>query len=369
MRPPATAQRIGVVDVMRIVVPVAALALYAAITFLGGQAIKDQPPLWLSLVVFPILFATVIAAVVSAEEIAHEIGEPFGTLVLTISVTVIEVALIMAIMLEDKGNPTLARDTVFAVVMIVANGLVGICMLAGGLRYYQQDFESKGANVYLAVLTALSMLTMVLPNFTVSSAGPVLTSSQLIFVSIITLLLYALFLYIQTVRHTEFFKVEIEDDDTGKKGHGLRIRAPVLLVASLLAVVLLSKTFTASLQGILTQLGAPEPFLGFLVALLILSPEGITAVRAARMNELQRSINLALGSSLATIGMTVPAVAVITIFTGKDLILGLGAESMVLLFLTLLVSVYTFGTGRTNILFGFLHLIIFATYIFLIFVP
>jgi len=368
MRPPGTAQRIGVVDVLRVVVPVSALILYAAITFLGGAAIKAEPPLWLSLVVFPILFATVIAAVVSAEEIAHEVGEPFGTLVLTISVTIIEVALIMAIMLEDKGNPTLARDTVFAVVMIVANGLVGICMLAGGIRYHEQDFEAKGANVYLAVLTALSILTMVLPNFTVSSAGPVLTSSQLIFVSIITLLLYGLFLYIQTVRHTEFFKSDTDDDDK-KGGHGLRARAPVLLVASLLAVVLLSKTFTASLQGVLKGLGAPEPFLGFLVALLILSPEGITAVRAARMNELQRSINLALGSSLATIGMTVPAVAVITIFTGKDLILGLGSESMVLLFLTLLVSVYTFGTGRTNILFGFLHLIIFATYIFLIFVP
>nr|WP_251133819.1 ionic transporter y4hA [Rhodomicrobium sp. Az07] len=347
------------------------MALYAAITFLGGQVVKDKPPLWLSLVVFPILFATVIAAVVSAEEIAHEIGEPFGTLVLTISVTIIEVALIMSIMLEENGNPALARDTVFAVVMIVANGLVGICMLVGGIRYREQDFEVKGANAYLAVLTALSMLTMVLPNFTTSAPGPVLTTPQLVFISIITLLLYGLFLYIQTVRHTEYFRDDIKPDDSSEetRSAGLRLRAPILLIASLVAVVLLSKTFTASLQGLLTDFGAPEAFLGFLVAVLILSPEGITAVRAARMNELQRSINLALGSSLATIGMTVPAVAIIALYLGTDLILGLSSETMVILFLTLLVSVFTFGSGRTNILFGFLHLIIFATYIFLIFVP
>jgi Ca2+:H+ antiporter len=292
--------------------------------------------------------------------------------VLTIAVTIIEVALIMSLTLGDHSDPALARDTVFSVIMIVCNGLVGLCILVGGFQYRQQDFEVEGASAYLSVLTALSVLTLVLPNYTSSTAGPTLTPAQLEFVSVVTVLLYGVFLYIQTVRHTEYF-TEVDAGASGsrplKKHEAASRTASVFLVASLAAVVLLSKTFAISVKSGLAYAGAPDAFSGFLVAMLILLPEGITALRASWANELQRSINLALGSSLATIGLTVPAVAAITVYLGTELVLGLSNVSMVLLFLTLLISTLTFGRGRTNILYGFVHLIIFATYIFLIFEP
>ena len=360
-------------SLLRLLVPMGALVFYGVIQFLGSNAPGAEPGLVISLLTLPVLLATVIAAVLHAEEIAHEAGEPFGTLVLTIAVTIIEVALIMSITLSGKGDPALARDTVFSVIMIVCNGIVGLCVLAGGLQYREQDFEVKGASAYLAVLTALSVLTLVLPNYTHTTSGQTLSPAQLAFVSIVTLLLYAVFLYIQTVRHREFFtEVDVGPDDltslADTKWRPLRSPA-VLLIASLLAVVLLSKTFAASVKAGLAYAGAPPALSGFLVALLILLPESVAAFRATRMNEFQRSINLALGSSLATIGLTVPAVAVISLYFGPNLVLGLDNQAMVLLFVTLLLSTLTFGTGRSNILYGFVHLIIFATYIFLIFEP
>ncbi len=355
------------------IMPAAALAFYGAIRLGATPGAGGEPGLAVSLIILPVLLATVITAVACAEEIAHGIGEPFGTLVLTISVTIIEVALIMSITLGDKGGPTLARDTVFSVIMIVCNGVVGLCILAGGIQYREQDFEVKGASAYLSVLFALSVLTLVLPSYTHSSPGPTLTALQLVYVSVVTLLLYAVFLYIQTVRHTDYFTEAGAGPSEGGflhlSGNRTLWKAAVLLVASLLAVVLLSKTFAAFIQSGLAYAGAPAALSGFLVALLILLPESITAFRASQMNELQRSINLALGSSLATIGLTVPAVAAITLYLGRDITLGLNYELMVLLFLTFLVSTLTFGTGRTNILYGFVHLIIFATYVFLIFEP
>jgi len=359
-------------SLLRFLLPAGALTFYAVIQFLGSSAPDAKPGLVVSLLILPVLLVMVIAAVLHAEEIAHEVGEPYGTLVLTIAVTIIEVALIMSITLGGKGDPALARDTVISVIMIVCNGIVGLCVLAGGLQYREQDFEVKGASAYLAVLTALSVLTLVLPNFTHSSSGPTLSPAQLLFVSVVTLLLYGVFLYIQTVRHREFFtEVRADPDDfPGPAGNWSALRTPaVLLIASLLAVVLLSKTFAASVKTWLAYAGAPPALSGFLVALLILLPESVAAFRASRINEFQRSINLALGSSLATIGLTVPAVASITLYFGQNLILGLDSQAMVLLFLTLLISTLTFGTGRSNILYGFVHLIIFATYIFLIFEP
>ena len=358
-------------SLLGLLVPTGALAFYGVIQFLESSAQGAEPILVISLLILPVLLATVVAAVLHAEEIAHELGEPYGTLVLTIAVTIIEVALIMSITLSGKGDPALARDTVFSVIMIVCNGIVGLCVLAGGFQYREQDFEVKGASAYLAVLTALSVLTLVLPNFTNSSNGPTLTSAQLAFVSVVTLLLYGVFLYIQTVRHREFFtEVHADPNDYRPVSSWSALRTPAaLLIASLLAVVLLSKTFAISVKTGLAYVGAPAALSGFLVALLILLPESVAAYRAARMNEFQRSVNLALGSSLATIGLTVPAVAAIALYFGQSLTLGLDSQGMVLLFLTLLISTLTFGTGRSNILYGFVHLIIFATYIFLIFVP
>jgi Ca2+:H+ antiporter len=349
-----------------------ALLLYGVLKLTEGSGIVLGPALALPLIL-PVLLAAMITAVSQAENFAHRVGEPLGTLVLTLAVTVIEVALIMPMTFGAAGDPALARDTVFSVVMIVCNGLAGLCILVGGLRYREQDFEVKGASAYLSVLSALSVLTLVLPDYTSTTPRATLAPSQLLFIAFVTLLLYGVFLYIQTVRHTDYFISTGGQRETASSLHsGERLplwKISLLLMVSLLGAVLLSKAFAASLKTAFASLGAPHGLAGFSVALLILLPESITALRASRANELQRSINLALGSSLATIGLTVPAVAGISLYLGRDLVLGLDDEAIVLLFLTLLLSTLTFGTGRTNILYGFVHLIIFATYILLLFLP
>jgi Ca2+:H+ antiporter len=353
-------------------IPVIALFLYGALKLTESSGIVLHPALSL-LLILPVMLAAMIAAVAQAERFARRVGEPLGTLVLTLAVTVIEVALIMPMAFGGEGEPALARDTVFSVIMIVCNGLAGLCILAGGIRYREQDFDVKGASAYLSVLTALSVLTLVLPNYTRTTSGPTLAPSQLFFAAFVTLLLYGVFLYIQTVRHTDYFipsggpREMASSQQSDERGPFWMIL--LLLVVSLLGAVLLSKAFGTFLKTGLASLGAPHGLPGFLVALLILFPESVTALRASRANELQRSINLALGSSLATIGLTLPAVAGISLYLGRDLILGLDSQAIVLLILTLLVSTLTFGTGRTNILYGFIHLIIFATYILLIFLP
>jgi Ca2+:H+ antiporter len=319
-------------------------------------------------VLLVILFGTVFAAVHHAEVIAERVGEPFGTLLLTLAVTVIEVALITTLMLGEKGVPTLARDTVFAVVMIVCNGLVGVCILVGGLRYREQGFQITGANVYLSVLAVLATITLVLPNYTLATPGPVYSHLQLGFVSVATIILYGVFLYTQTIRHRDYF---VSDNDGSGHGHppgALGLSIPLLLI-SLLAVVLLAKKFSLVVDAGAAAIGAPPAFAGVVVALLILLPESVAALSAARKNDLQKSINLALGSSLATIGLTIPAVSEATYLLGKPLVLGLNPRDTVLLVMTMIVSIMTFGTGRTNILSGLIHLVIFATFLMLVFVP
>ncbi len=322
-------------------------------------------------VLLVVLFGTVFAAVHHAEVIAHKIGEPYGTLLLTLAVTIIEVALIATIMLGDKSVPTLARDTVFAVVMIVCNGLVGVCILAGGLRYREQDFQVTGVNVYLCVLIVIATITLILPNYTLSAPGPVYSGSQLAFVSVVTVVLYGVFLYTQTIRHRDYFIVESEQeaaDHAAASGSEMIVSVALLLV-SLVAVVLLAKKFSLVVDAGAAAIGAPPAFAGVVVALLVLLPESIAALAAARKNDLQKSINLALGSSIATIGLTVPAVAIAAYVLNKPLVLGLDARDMVLLAMTMLVSMMTFGTGRTNILFGLVHMLVFAVFIFLVLVP
>ena len=347
------------------------LFLLTAVPALGIQFTPTPAGIVFAAVLLVILFGTVFAAVHHAEVIAHRIGEPFGTLLLTLAVTIIEVALIATIMLGDKAVPTLARDTVFAVVMIVCNGLVGICIFVGGLRYREQDFQTAGSNIYLSVLFVLATITLVMPNFTLTTPGPLYSAAQLGFVSIVTILLYAVFLYTQTIRHLDYF---IGGHTGGAAAHapipngGLTISI-LLLLASLLSVVLLAKKFSLVVDAGVRMLGAPEAFAGILVALLILLPESVAAIVAARGNDLQKSINLALGSSLATIGLTIPAVATAAYVLNKELVLGLSAQKTVLLVLTFMLSMLTFGTGRTNILFGLVHLVVFAVFIFMVFVP
>jgi Ca2+:H+ antiporter len=351
--------------------PALSVLFFAGATALGTTFTPSAAGLVFAAVLLVILFGTVFAAVHHAEVIAERIGEPYGTLLLTLAVTVIEVALIATIMLGDKPVPTLARDTVFAVVMIVCNGLVGICILAGGLRYREQDVQVTGSSLYLSVLIVLATITLIMPNYALTTPGPTYSAAQLAFISVITVILYGVFLYTQTIRHRDYFIREsagFKDDGTLTSNRILGLSI-VLLAISLLAVVLLAKKFSLVVDFATARIGAPPAFAGVLVALLILLPESVAAVAAARKNDLQKSINLALGSSLATIGLTIPAVAVAAFALDKQLVLGLNAQEMVLLVLTFVLSMLTFGTGRTNILFGLVHMVVFAVFVFMVFVP
>jgi Ca2+:H+ antiporter len=351
--------------------PALAALLFVIVTAAGYGFTLSLGGVVFAIVLLVILFGTVFAAVHHSEVIAERIGEPFGTLLLTLSVTIIEVALITTIMLGDKPAPELARDTVFAVVMIVCNGLVGICVLIGGVRYREQGFQVSGANVYLSGLIALATITLVMPNYTLTTPGPFYSTLQLGFVDLVTILLYGVFLYTQTVLHRDYFVNQTGDEAGGASPLPGRMLALsiVLLLVSLLTVVLLAKKFSLVVDAVAVVIGAPPAFAGLLVALLILMPEGVSAIAAARRNDLQKSINLALGSSLATIGLTIPAVGLATYAFDQPLVLGLNPPDTTLLFLTFLLSMLTFGTGRTNVLFGLVHLVVFAVYVFIVFVP
>ena len=351
--------------------PLLSVLFFAGATALGFTFTPSAAGLVFAVLLLVILFGTVFAAVHHAELIAYKIGEPYGTLLLTLAVTIIEVALIATIMLGDKAVPTLARDTVFAVIMIVCNGLVGICIFIGGLRYREQEFQVSGSNLYLTVLIVLATITLIMPNYTLTLPGPIYSTAQLGFVSVVTIMLYGVFVYTQTILHRGYFMSKGSDLDDGEVVVSNRTLtlSIVLLLVSLLAVVLLAKKFSLVVDVATALIGAPPAFAGILVALLILLPESVAAIAAARRNDLQKSINLALGSSLATIGLTIPAVAVVAYTLDKQLVLGLNIQEMVLLVLTFLLSMLTFVTGRTNILFGLVHLVVFAVFLFMVFVP
>lgn len=320
-----------------------------------------------------ILIATVFAAVYHAEVIAHRTGEPFGTLVLAVAVTVIEVALIVSVMVAAPVEKAgLARDTVFAAVMIVSNGIVGTCLLWGGARHHEQGFQVHGASAALAVLAALTTLTLVLPNVTTSVPGPIFSTSQLVFAGMVSLVLYGSFVFVQTVRHRDYFlTVEAADEQAHAPppSNSSALISASLLLAALIAVVGLAKSLTPTLEKAVTRLDVPKAVVGIVIATLVLLPEGLAAVRAARANRLQTSLNLALGSALASIGLTIPAVAAASVVLRQPLELGLHEKDSVLLALTLLISVITLGTGRTTVLQGIVHLVIFAVFLFFAAVP
>ena len=345
------------------------VAAVAAFWFAGAAASLG---LMLPLVGLVVLIAVVFACVYHADVIAHRTGEPYGTLVLTVAVTVLEVALILSIMLAGEGKPALARETVFSVIMLVCNGVVGLCLVFGGLRYGEQGFRLPGASAYLVVLMPLATLTLILPTWTTSVPGPYYSNVQLIFVSLVTLVLYAVFLYVQTVRHRDYFLSDLggaaEDHATPPTVRRVW-ESVVLLLVGLVAVVLLAKGISGSIETVVLAVGAPTEAVGLLVALLVLLPETVAALRSARRNELQKSLNLALGSSLATIGLTIPAVALLAIVLEQRLELCIDMHDTVLLVLTFGVSLVTFGGGRTNILPGFVHLVLFAVFVFMVFVP
>jgi Ca2+:H+ antiporter len=344
-------------------------------------AIRAGLFLWL----FVVIMWGAFTVVRHAEEIAHRVGEPYGTLVLTMSVTVIEVSFIVVVMLGSDADSTLARDTIFAVTMITLNGMAGLCILLGGLRHEQQSYNLLGARAFLGVIVPLATIALILPNFTTTTEGPTLSHIQAIIFGIMTLLLYGVFLGIQTVRHSSFFKdpgdaattdepafADEEDDDAhghAADGETSTLYHVVMLLLALLPVVLLTEELAHIVEDGIAALGLPEALAGLLVAILVLSPEAMGAIRAAIGNQLQRSVNIAAGSALATIGLTVPSVLLIGVMTDRHIVFGLPAEEMVLLILTLIVTMMTFNGPRTNILQGAVHLVLFAVYAVLLFNP
>ena len=318
------------------------------------------------------LFGVVFAAVHHAEIVAHRIGEPFGTLVLAVAVTVIEVALIVSVMLSGGADKeALARDTVFAAIMICCNGIVGLCLLVGGIRHHEQGFQVQGASSALAVLCAMSLLTMVLPNYATTVPGPGLANSQLVFAGFISLLLYLVFVFIQTISHRDYFLVNSVDanEHAIPPSNRVAVASLALLIVSLIAVVGLAKTLSSTVESAVGRIGAPAAVVGIIIATLVLLPEGLAALRNARANRLQNSLNLALGSALASIGLTIPTVAAVSLFMDRPIVLGLIDKEIVLLALTLIVGVITLGTGRTTLLQGVIHLVIFAAFLFFAVVP
>lgn len=320
------------------------------------------------------LTLAVLSAVHHAEVVAHRTGEPMGTLVLALAVTIIEVALILSFMLVgDAGKTSLARDTLFAAIMIICNGVVGLCLLVGGWHHREQVFRVQGIGPALAALLALSTLSLVLPTFTTSSAEGTYTASQLLFVAISSLALWSAFTFFQTIRHRDYF---LPDDATeNAKTHAappglLQAWLSLLgLVACLVAVVGLAKQLSPHIETTVRSLGAPQTLVGIAIALLVLMPETLAALRAARANRLQTSLNLALGSALASIGLTIPAVAIAAVWLGLPLTLGLDSKDLVLLALTFLVGSITLAHGRTSMMQGAVHLVIFAAFLFLALVP
>ncbi len=305
-----------------------------------------------------------------ADVIAHELGEPLGTLVLTLAVMCIEVSIIAAVMFTGEPNAGIARDTMFAVIMIVINGLAGLALLLGGIRHHEQTYNLQSAQSYLGVLLPLSVCVLILPNFTRSTSEGTFSTPQLIFVGLIAFLIYGVFLAIQTARHREFFAEPTdsadssEDSEKPKPSIGYHV---VLLLAYLVPIVLLAKNLGYTVDYAIADLGAPQALGGVIVAIMVLAPEGLSALFAALDNRLQRSINLLLGSAVASIGLTIPAVVIITLFTGHPLTLGLNPANSILLVVTLGSAFITFSGGKTNILQGAVHLVLFLAYLILIF--
>ncbi|MBQ0957882.1 ionic transporter y4hA [Ideonella sp. 4Y11] len=342
-------------------------------------ALLALPPAWqggaMLLLPTAALMGAVLAAVHHAEVVAHRVGEPLGTLVLALAVTVIEAALIVTMMLAGGGaEAELPRDTIFSAVMIICNGVVGMCLLAGGWRHHEQQFRIEGANAGLAALIALCTLTLVLPTFTTSSAGPTYTASQLGFAAVASLVLWLVWVFVQTISHRDYFLPPGEvRDDPHVHAEPPSARAAwtsvALLLVALVGVVGLAKQLSPAIESAVRAAGAPRAVIGIVIAMLVLLPETVAALRAALANRLQTSMNLAFGSALASIGLTIPVVAVASLWLGLPLTLGLSPKDLALLVLTFLVSAVTLASGRSHLMLGAVHLVIFAAFLFLALVP
>jgi Ca2+:H+ antiporter len=320
------------------------------------------------------LGASVFAAVHHAEVVAHRVGEPYGTLVLALAVTLIEVALIVSLMVAGGAEAAaLARDTVFAAVMIILNGIIGLCLLVGGLMHREQSFSLDGVSAALVALGAIVLLTLVFPNYTLTTPGPVYSSSQLLLIAVVSLIIYGAFVFTQTIGHRQIFLHDEFPNEAAEHapvpGNAATALSAVLLMACLIAVVMLAKKLAPSLESAVIRVGAPNAVVGVIIAAIVLLPEGLAALAAARANKLQTSLNLALGSALASIGLTIPAVGVLSLYMKTQLVLGIDTKSTVLLMLSLFVTVTALRTGRTIILHGVVLLVVFVVYLFTTVVP
>lgn len=320
------------------------------------------------------LVGAVVCAVHHAEVIAHKVGEPFGTLVLALAVTVIEVALVLSMMLAGGADAaSVPRDTIYAAIMVICNGVVGVCLLLGGLRHREQLFRIEGTGSGLAALAVLATLVLVMPSLTVSAPGGSYTASQLVFVALGSFTLWLVFVFIQTVRHRDYFlPANATHDETAHApppGGRATAASFALLLVALVSVVGLAKLMSPTLERLVLEWQAPKAVVGVLIAIIVLAPETWAAIRAARANRLQTSMNLAIGSALASIGLTIPVVVAAAVWLGLPLTLGLEAKDMALLALTFVVGSITLGSGRTNLMQGAIHLVVFAAFLFLTLVP
>lgn len=329
-------------------------------------------PLWLTAIfgwLFAVVLGSCLCVVRHADGVAEVLGEPYGTLILTLSVTTIEVLSISAVMLHGENNPTLVRDTLFSVVMVILGGMAGLSLLIGGWRHREQHYNLQGANAYLGVIIPLSVLSLTLPNFTLTTAGPTLSPAQQLFLTLMCAGLYCAFLAVQTGRHRGYFtsedSVEAHHAATGHRPS--LVRHGLLLVAYMLPVALLAEELARPIDYLIETLRAPAALGGIIIAIIVATPEAIGATRAALANRLQQAVNIFLGSVLSTIGLTVPIMLIISHFTGRVVFLGLSGANDVLLLLTLAVSVVTFASGRTNVLQGAVHVVLFGAFVLLIF--
>lgn len=320
-----------------------------------------------------LLISAVLSSVHHAEVVAHKVGEPYGTIVLAICITILEVGLIISFMLSGgEGSQTYPRDTVFAAVMIILNGILGICILVGGVKYSEQFFARSSATTYLVSLLAILVLTLILPNFTSTVRGPYYSEPQLIFVSFACLVIYGVFLMVQTVRHRNYFVVENDDEQehhVEKPDVKATLLSLVFLVLCLGIVIFLAKGLSPVIEDFVENMGAPRALVGVIIAAIVLLPEGLAAIRAARRNQIQSSINLSLGSALASVGLTIPAVSAVCILYDIPFVLGLDVKSIILLGLSVFIVMLSLSRGKTNILYGTVLLVNLAAYIFTVIVP
>ncbi len=342
-----------------VLAPIAATVLLAATW-------SSKPGTIVLIVVGVFLVSAVLAAVHHAEVIAHRVGEPFGSLALAVAVTVIEVGLIVTLMVSGKGDDTstLARDTVFAAVMITTNGILGISVLIGALRRGVAEFNAEGTATAFATVLTLCVLTLVLPSFTTSAPGGEFSGSQLAFAAVASLALYGLFVFIQTVRHRDYFLPEDTVEHADPPSDREALTSFVLLVLGLVAVVGLAKVESPAIEDAVASIGAPQSAVGVVIALLVLAPETLAAVRNARRNRVQTSFNLAMGSAMASIGLTIPAIAIASIWLDGPLELGLESTQLVLLAITAVVGALTVLPGRATLQEGGVHLVLFAAFVY-----